>query len=226
MTGLLDAAGVWCDVRPGRAPTQDGGSGGGARPALFLDRDGTLIEHVHYLRLAGDVRPIADAVAAVQAANAAGWAVVVVTNQSGVGRGYFGWEDVAAVQDRLYELLGAAGAVVDAAYACGHAPPDAGGPARSGFRKPAPGMLLRARDDLDLDLGRSWIAGDGAHDLAAGRAAGLCGGILVPTGYGARPDERDGALALAGDGFEVAIGGFEALPFLQSAVPVSGAAPR
>lgn len=204
MTGILDPDGIWCDLRPELRPAAQTDD---LRPALFLDRDGTLIEHVHYISLAADVRPIPDAVTAVRAANAAGWAVVIVTNQSGVDRGYFGWADVAAVQARVYDLLGAAGAVIDAAYACGHAPPDAGGPAHSPYRKPAPGMLLRARDDLGLDLARSWIAGDGAHDLAAGRAAGLRGGWLVPTGYGARPEEQKRAKALAGAEFEVRTGG-------------------
>ena len=197
-----DGLGLWRDLRiapPAVAET--------ARPALFLDRDGTVIEHVHYLADPAEVRLIGTAAEAIRSARNAGWAVVVVTNQSGVARGYFGWDTVAAVQDRMYALLEAEGAAIDAAYACGHAPPDAGGPACSEWRKPAPGMLLAAKGDLGLDLGASWVAGDGAHDLAAGKAAGLRGGTLVGTGYGGRPEEQEKAAALAGAGFEVRMGG-------------------
>ena len=183
----IEPDGIWCDVRtPGFPPH---------RSALFLDRDGTLIELVDYLSAADDVRLIESAVAAVRTANAAGVAVVVVTNQSGIGRGYYDWNAFEAVQARLYELMAAADAVIDAAYACPHPPPEAGGPADSLYRKPAPGMLLRARADLTLDLAGSRIAGDTAADLAAGKAAGLQEGILVNTGYGDRDLEQVRALA-------------------------------
>lgn len=200
MAGVIGPPGLWSDIRTRPA------AGATPRPALFLDRDGTLIEHVHYLQQADDVRLIPDAVEAVRAANEAGWAVVIVTNQSAVGRGYFGWDAVEAVQDRMYERLAEAGANVDASYACGDAPADAGGPPQSAFRKPAPGMLLQASAELSIVLSRSVIAGDGAHDLAAGKAAGLCRGILVPTGYGVRVEEQDNAQALADSDFAVAIG--------------------
>jgi D-glycero-D-manno-heptose 1,7-bisphosphate phosphatase len=204
MRGLVstDGLGLWRDLRDDTR-----GDASGPRPALFLDRDGTVIEHVHYLADTAEVRLIGAAADAIRRANAAGWAVVVVTNQSGVARGYFGWDAVAAVQDRMYELLASEGAAVDAAYACGHAPPDAGGPAHSEWRKPAPGMLFAAAADLGLDLGASWVAGDGAHDIGAGKAAGLRGGTLVGTGYGVRPAEREKAAALGGTGFEVRLGG-------------------
>ena len=205
MTGIIGPPGLWSDIRTRPADAAK------SRPALFLDRDGTLIEHVHYLRQADDVRLIPDAVEAVRAAHDAGWAVVIVTNQSAVGRGYFGWDAVEAVQDRMYQLLAEAGAAVDASYACGDAPADAGGPPQSAFRKPAPGMLLRAREDLVLDLSRSVIAGDGAHDLAAGKAAGLRRGILVPTGYGVGADEQAKARTLADVDFAVSIGSLAGL---------------
>lgn len=190
---LIEPDGIWCDVR-----TTDFLP---LRPALFLDRDGTLIELVDYISSPDDVRLIDDAVAAVKSANAAGIAVVIVTNQSGIGRGYYDWSAFEAVQTRLHELLEAAGARVDAAYACPHPPADAGGPEDSLYRKPAPGMFLRAGTDLALDLARSRVAGDSAADLAAGKAAGLKAGILVQTGYGDR--DIDQARALADDGFEV-----------------------
>lgn len=190
---LIDPDGIWADVRTPDFPTQ--------RPALFLDRDGTLIELVDYLSSPDDVRLIDAAVDAVKAANATGIAVVIVTNQSGIGRGYYDWRAFEAVQARLHELLASAGARVDAAYACPHPPPDAGGPATSAYRKPAPGMLLRAGTDLALDLAGSRIAGDTAADLAAGKAAGLKSGVLVETGYGDR--DLVAAKSLADDGFAI-----------------------
>lgn len=191
---LIEPDGIWCDVRVSNLPPH--------RPALFLDRDGTLIELVDYLSSADDVRLIDNAVEAVRSANAAGIAVIIVTNQSGIGRGYYNWNAFEAVQSRVYDLMSAAGAVIDAAYACPHPPPEAGGPAESLYRKPAPGMFLRARSDLALDLAGSRIAGDTATDLAAGKAAGLQAGLLVETGYGDRDLEQ--ARALADDGFRVA----------------------
>lgn len=193
---VIDSDGIWCDVR-----THDLAE---IRPALFLDRDGTLIDLVDYLSDPDDVRLIGDAVDLIRAANSAGVAVVIVTNQSGIGRGYYGWDAFEAVQGRVHTMLAGAGATVDAAYACPHPPPEAGGPANSAFRKPAPGMLLRARDDLLLDLSISRIAGDSVSDLAAGKAAGLKYGVLVETGYGAR--DRAAAQDLSGDGFSVNFG--------------------
>jgi D-glycero-D-manno-heptose 1,7-bisphosphate phosphatase len=190
---LIEPDGLWRDIRStGLAENV---------PALFLDRDGTLIEMVEYLADPAGVRLIDTAVEAVRQANKSGLAVVIVTNQSGIGRGYYDWVDFEAVQARLYDLLEAAGVSVDATYACPHPPPEAGGPQSSTYRKPAPGMLLRAADDLGLNLANSLIAGDSVSDLAAGKAAGLAAGILVETGYGAR--DRVVARALATDGFDV-----------------------
>ena len=112
--GEIAEDGLWCDVR------RDRGFCGG--PALFLDRDGTLIDLVPYLADPDGVRLIDDAVELIRSANTAGWAVVVVTNQSGVGRGLYEWSDVEAVQERMFALLKEAGARVDASYAAGHAP--------------------------------------------------------------------------------------------------------
>lgn len=193
---VVSPDGLWSDVRTG--------GHGNAAPALFLDRDGTLIELVAYLANPDDVRLIDEAVEAVRKANSAGVAVVIVTNQSGIGRGYYDWAAFEAVQERLYALLADADAFVDAAYACPHAPANAGGPAHSAYRKPAPGMLLRAKIDLSLDLTRSQIVGDSASDLAAGRSAGLSRGVLVGTGYGER--DRLAAEKLEEEDFTVAFG--------------------
>ena len=190
---LIENGNLWREIR--------GDSVAENRPALFLDRDGTLIELVSYLLDPAEVVLIDSTISDVRRANADGEAVVVVTNQSGVGRGYYDWAAFEVVQLRLYQLMSAAGAEIDAVYACPHPPPAAGGPENSRFRKPAPGMLMRAAADLRLDLSRSRIMGDSASDLAAGRAAGLSSGILVPNGYGAR--DKDAAAALANASFEV-----------------------
>ncbi len=192
----IDATGVW---RNRRSPATTGAP----RPAVFLDRDGTIIEHVPFLSTPDDVRPIAGALAVIVRANALGVPVVVATNQSGIGRGYFGWREYAAVEDRLDSLVADGGGRIDAVYACPDAPaPDSGDAGE--YRKPAPGMLRRAADDLNLDLAASWIVGDSATDIEAGRRAGLCLGWLAPTGYGARDADR--ALALARPGFAVVVG--------------------
>ncbi len=188
--------GLWRSLRSGPAE-------GPPHPALFLDRDGTVIEEVPYLSRPDAVRPIPGALAAIARANALDIPVVVVTNQSGIARGLFDWSAYAAVEAAVEAAVDAAGGRIDAVYACPHAPPAVGEPVPPG-RKPDPGMLLCAANELNLDLSASWIAGDCASDLEAGRRAGLCRGWLVPTGYG--PRNADIAYALAGERFEVVVG--------------------
>ncbi|MBT3170939.1 MAG: HAD family hydrolase [Rhodospirillaceae bacterium] len=187
----LDESGMWREVRclPAAAAP---------RPALFLDRDGTLIELVDYLSKAEDVRPIAQAIALTAQATANNMPVIMVTNQSGIGRGYYGWHEFAAVQTAVLAVVAAGGGQIDAVYAC-PAMPESG----AACRKPNPGMLLAAADDLSLDLSQSWIVGDAASDLAAGMRAGLRRGWLVATGYGEA--ERDQALHLRSGGFDVTV---------------------
>jgi D-glycero-D-manno-heptose 1,7-bisphosphate phosphatase len=155
------------------------------RPAVFLDRDGTLIEEVNYLAHPDQVRLFAGAADAVRTLNARGVPVVVVTNQAGVARGYFPEARIAEVHARLDELLAAAGARVDGYYACPHHPDAADERYRvaCGCRKPSPGLLRRAETELRLDLSRSCMIGDKESDLEAGARAG-CRPILVRTGYG------------------------------------------
>jgi D-glycero-D-manno-heptose 1,7-bisphosphate phosphatase len=175
------------------------------RGALFLDRDGVIVEERHYLHRVADVALTPGAAGVIAAANADGIPVVVITNQAGVGRGIYTWRDFAAVQDRMNDLLAESGAWVDAVYACAfhEAGRDAFAVASHPWRKPNPGMLQAAAADLDVALERSWVVGDRASDLMAGRSAGLAGGTLVATGYGAGPDERAGADRLASEGFLV-----------------------
>jgi D-glycero-D-manno-heptose 1,7-bisphosphate phosphatase len=148
-------------------------------PALFLDRDGTLIEDPGYVANPDDVRLIDGVPGALRRFRDAGYALVIVTNQSGIGRGLYGWDDYEAVAARLGDLLAAEGIVLDAAFACGHAP-EMG----CGWRKPAPGMILAAAERLRLDLGRSLLAGDKRLDIEAAAAAGLPRAAHVITGQG------------------------------------------
>ncbi len=190
----LDSEGIWCEVLPG---ARRGG------PALFLDRDGVIVEDAGYLSRPEEAALIPGAAEAIAMANACELAVVVVTNQAGIGRGYYGWSDFAAVQEAILAALAAAGARIDAVFACAHHP--AGDPPyehpNHPARKPNPGMLLRAAEALGLDLGRSWLIGDKVIDIEAARAAGLAGAVHVLTGHGAA--QRDEVATMASGGFAV-----------------------
>lgn len=157
------------------------------RPAVFLDRDGVLIEDSHYVSSTQEVRMIPGAAEAVAALNAAGWVVVVVTNQSGVARGFFTEDTVADVHAHIVARLAECGAKVDAFHHCPH---HVDGTVEAftldcDCRKPKPGMLRRAAADLGIDLEGSWMVGDRPTDLEAGAAAG-CRTVLVRTGYGSK----------------------------------------
>ncbi len=163
------------------------------KPAVFLDRDGTLNEEVDYLSDPEQLVLIPGAAAAVARLNARHIPVVVVTNQSGIGRGKYSWQDFDAVMRRMEALLAQEGAHLDAIYASPHHAKGQGEYAVVDHpeRKPNPGMLQRAAEEHGLDLARSWMVGDKDIDLEAGRRAG-CQVALVRTGYGT---EVDGALA-------------------------------
>lgn len=175
------------------------------RPALFLDRDGCVVVEAHYLHRVEDVDLIAGVEEVIARANALGIAVVFVTNQAGVGYGYFDWPDFLAVQDQILSDLAQKGAVVDGVYACPYhakGKPPYNHPDHPA-RKPNPGMLLAAAEEMNLDLSRSWIVGDRAGDIGAGRNAGLAGGIQVATGHGSRKGEREEALEMNSQNFTV-----------------------
>jgi D-glycero-D-manno-heptose 1,7-bisphosphate phosphatase len=154
--------------------------------AVFLDRDGTLIEEVNYLYEVDQIRLVPGAAEAIRQVNVTGTRLIVVTNQSGVARGLFPEERVTQVHARLMAMLQEQGARVDACYYCPHHPIEGIGKYRvdCDCRKPKPGMLLAAARDLGLDLTQSWMIGDKISDLEAGAAAG-CRTVLVQTGYGA-----------------------------------------
>lgn len=140
---------------------------GGGRPAVFLDRDGTLIHDRHYLADPAGVELLPGAGAAVARLNAAGLAVVLVTNQSGIGRGLFSEDDYRAVHARLVAELARYGARLDGAY---HCPDFEDSDAPDADRKPGAGMFRRAAAELGVDLARAWLVGDRVRDVApAGR---------------------------------------------------------
>jgi len=177
------------------------------RPALFLDRDGVIVEEVHYLHKAEDVALIDGAAEVIAKANALDMPVIVVTNQSGLGRGMFGWQEFNAVQDRMHELLKqATGAYVDAVYACPFHKNAQVAQFKAGdheARKPNPGMLTRAMSAIAVEKNKSWIVGDKASDLKAGLNAGVCGGVHVLSGHGRDAGEREKAEAVSTPDFIV-----------------------
>lgn len=160
-----------------------------ARPAVFIDRDGTLNVEVGYLHRAEDVVLVPGAAEALARLNGLGIPVVVVTNQSGIGKGRYGWDEFNAVMARIAELLAEHGARMDGIYAAPHHERGQGDYAHPDHpdRKPNPGMLVRAAEEHRLDLSRSWMIGDKELDLDAGRNAG-CRSALVRTGYGSQVD--------------------------------------
>lgn len=163
-------------------------------PVLFLDRDGTVIENRDYLADPDGVVPISGAVEAIQRFRTAGFAVVVVTNQSGIARGLIRPEQYAAVNRRMLQCLG--GAQINAVLACPFHP-EGSPPWRLAhpWRKPEPGMLLEAVAMFQSDLGRSVMVGDSLSDLRAGAAAGVGRLVHVATGHGLA--EREAIIAYA-----------------------------
>lgn len=153
-------------------------TGDSMRPAVFLDRDGTLIVDRHYLADPAGVELLPGAAEAVARLNAAGWLVVLATNQSGIGRGYFTEEAYAAVHARLVGELARHGARLDAAY---HSPDVEDGD-DDADRKPGAGMFLRAGRELGVDLTRSWWIGDRARDVAAAGRFGARGFVVCSPG--------------------------------------------
>ena len=155
------------------------------RPAVFLDRDGTLLEEAGYLDRLDRLVFFPFAVDAVRLLGRGGFAIVVFTNQSGVGRGMYKEEFVLRAHEAMTERLAGGGARVDGFYYCPHHPHAELDAYRRACdcRKPGPGMVHQAAADLDLDISRSFTVGDKWTDVQAGHAAGARG-ILVRTGYG------------------------------------------
>lgn len=145
------------------------------RKAIFLDRDGTLNADLGYVYRKEDWHWLPGVLEALAEFRRHDWALIVVTNQSGIARGYYSEADLASLQCWLNEDLSARGLRIDAWYHCPHLP-EITGPCSC--RKPAPGLLLKAASDLSLDLGESWMLGDSRRDLEAGLAAGCHTGLI------------------------------------------------
>lgn len=150
-------------------------------PAIFLDRDGVLIENrAEYVRDWSQVHIFPDAIRALSDPKLNKHRIVIVTNQSAVGRGIILLETAEEINQRLVRLIRDQGGRVDGVYLCPHGPDDG-----CDCRKPQPGLLLRAAEELSLDLKRSWMVGDAWSDVQAGQAAGVQGTIILKTGRGA-----------------------------------------
>ncbi len=160
------------------------------RPAIFLDRDGTINQDVGYLNHPDQLELIPGAARALKILNSAGFPIVIITNQAGVAKGLIAEEQLPAIKEAFFEILEKQGLKVDGYYYCPHHP---GGSVekyaqKCECRKPAPGLLLKASRDLNIDLKRSYVVGDKASDVQLAHNVGATG-IMVLTGHG-REDLR------------------------------------
>ena len=155
------------------------------QPAVFLDRDGTIMHDVSYCGDPAKVCVFEDAADALRRLRNAGFKIFIITNQSGIGRGYFTEADYRAVEQEMERQIGPG--LIDGTYFCPDAPD-----ARSGRRKPAPGMVLEAQRDHGLDLSRSFFVGDRCIDAECGRNAGMRT-ILVESGCEEHDEANHGA---------------------------------
>lgn len=173
--GCIRDDGLWQAVRSDDITNSNGG------PALFLDRDGVINVDTNYVFKVSELEIIPGAVDMIRAANHRGLPIVVVTNQSGVGRGIFDWSQFQTFQTALEHALMEQGAWINAAFACPYHK-DALPPYRVDDhpgRKPNPGMILAATKFFDIDLSASWLVGDRSGDIEAARRASLAGGVLI-----------------------------------------------
>jgi len=163
----------------------------GGRIAVFLDRDGTLNEEVDFLRTPDELKLIPGAAAAVRTLNTLGIITCVISNQSGVARGFLTEDDLVPIHARLEDELRAGGARVDRIYYCPHHPTEGNPPYRKtcDCRKPKSGMLHKGEQEWGLDLHRSFVIGDRIADVQAGKNVGATT-VLVLTGYGKTSEEE------------------------------------
>jgi D-glycero-D-manno-heptose 1,7-bisphosphate phosphatase len=155
------------------------------RGAVFIDRDGTLIVDYHFIGRAEQVELLSDAAASVKKLNDAGWLVLLVTNQSGIARGYFTMADYEKVHARMVSLLAAGGAKLDGAYVCPHHP-DFTGPCEC--RKPGTLLFRQGAEEHGVDMEKSWLIGDKLRDVTPATPLAARGGILVPNDETPLPD--------------------------------------
>jgi len=151
-----------------------------ASPAIFLDRDGVIIENVDtYIRAWEEVKFIPSSLEALRALNATAYKIVIVTNQSAVGRGLITLAQAHEINRRVVEVITRAGGRVDGLFMCPHAPQDG-----CDCRKPLPGLIIKAAEALSLELSHSILIGDAFTDIQAGQAARIPTNILLKTGRG------------------------------------------
>lgn len=146
------------------------------RSVIFLDRDGTINKDLGYLRDPNQVRILPGVVDALSLLQEKGWPLVIITNQSGIGRGYYELHDMRAIQEMIEAELKSSGIVFDGFYFCPHTPDE-----HCNCRKPEPGLLLQAASEMGINLNNSWMIGDKPSDVLAGQRAG-CQSILIGTG--------------------------------------------
>jgi D,D-heptose 1,7-bisphosphate phosphatase len=161
--------------------------------AVFLDRDGVINEEVGYLNSLDKLKIIPGAYKAIRLINESGMKAVVISNQAGVAKGFFTEEFVRKTNDCLQMILSQHGAYINSFYYCPHHPTEGTEPYRQicDCRKPAPGMLIKAAQDLNIDLKKSYFVGDRFHDMEAAKKARVKG-ILVKTGYSSELLQDDG----------------------------------
>ena len=181
---LCDEIGLWREEVTGARAWSAG------RAGLFLDRDGVVLQPIPYLHKASDALLVQGATELIRACNRKEIPVILVTNQSGIGRGMYGWLEFQEVQNELTSQLEKGGACLDLVLACAYHGEGNGEfrVTQHQWRKPRPGMIHEAARILQIDVSRSWIVGDRASDIEAGRASGLAGGILVLSGETAQSD--------------------------------------
>lgn len=148
------------------------------RQAIFLDRDGTLNKDFGYVHKYEDWQWLPGVVQALQKFKNAGFLLVAVSNQSGIGRGYYSREQLQRLESKIQDELQVAKCPIDAWYYCPHLPE-----AHCDCRKPKPGMILTAANDLGIDLAASWLIGDKKSDIDAGKKAGCRAGLFINPDY-------------------------------------------
>lgn len=149
-------------------------------PAIFLDRDGVIIENVDtYVRSWADVTFLPGAVKALSLLRDTEYKIIIVTNQAAVGKGFISLAQAQEINQRLMETISQSGGRIDRVFMCPHAPPQG-----CDCRKPRPGLIMQAASELSIDLSRSFMIGDALSDIQAGQNAGIPCRILVRTGRG------------------------------------------
>jgi histidinol-phosphate phosphatase family protein len=161
------------------------GAKGIARRFVLLDRDGTLVRDEGYTHRVEDYHRLPGVVEGLQRLQAAGYALAIITNQSGIGRGYYSEQSFHAFQAHLLSDLASFDIRIEGTFFCPHRPDEA-----CSCRKPELGLVNRVRDELGADLSRSWVIGDGLGDICLAERAGCRGAVLVTTGRGRETDRK------------------------------------